>query len=67
MTDDDLLTVPEVCRILGEPQKPLSRRTFYRWREIGKAPRCVRLPNNEIRVFRHDLKMWLERHREVAA
>lgn len=63
MSDDDLLTIPQVCEIL----KPLSKRTFYRWRETGKAPRCIRLPNNEIRVYRRDLKMWLERHREGAA
>lgn len=63
MTDDDLLTIPEVCALL----KPLSKRTFYRWRELGKAPDCIRLPNNELRVYRRDLRRWLERRREAAA
>jgi predicted DNA-binding transcriptional regulator AlpA len=61
--DDELLTVPQLLTILGG----VSRRTFYRWRELGIAPRCIRLPNGELRVYRRDLRMWLERHREVAA
>jgi hypothetical protein len=28
----------------------LSRRTFDRWRELGHAPTCIKLPNGEIRV-----------------
>jgi hypothetical protein len=37
---DELLTVAQVLAILGD----VSQRTFYRWREIGKAPSAVRLP-----------------------
>ncbi|HZM84484.1 MAG TPA: helix-turn-helix domain-containing protein [Candidatus Limnocylindrales bacterium] len=59
---DEMLTVPEVLARL----KNVSKRTFYRWRETGKAPRCHRLPNGELRVAERDLKVWLERHREVA-
>jgi predicted DNA-binding transcriptional regulator AlpA len=61
--DDELMTVREVLAALNG----VSRRTFYRWRELGVAPRCVRLPNGELRVFRRDLRAWLEQHREVAA
>jgi predicted DNA-binding transcriptional regulator AlpA len=61
--DDSLMTVPEVLAALNN----VSRRTFYRWREIGVAPECVRLPNGELRVWRSDLRAWLERQREAAA
>lgn len=61
--DDELMTVPQVCAALGG----VAKRTFYRWREVGNAPRCVRLPNGELRVYRRDLKVWIERHREEVA
>ncbi|MFG1827167.1 helix-turn-helix transcriptional regulator [Microbispora bryophytorum] len=59
---DELLTVPEVLAELGG----VSRRTFYRWRELGHAPKCIKLPNGEIRVWRSDLAAWLEALREAA-
>lgn len=61
--DDCLMTVPEVLEALNN----VSRRTFYRWRELGVAPKCVRLPNGELRVWRSDLHAWLEEQREAAA
>ena len=61
--DDDLLTVLEVLEIL----RNVSRRTFYRWRELGVAPACVRLPNGELRIYRRDLREWIDRRREAAA
>ncbi|MEU8102220.1 helix-turn-helix domain-containing protein [Nonomuraea muscovyensis] len=57
---DELLTVPEVCAELGG----VSRRTFYRWRELGRAPTCIQLPNLELRVWRSDLMTWLDSRRE---
>ncbi|WP_405087142.1 helix-turn-helix transcriptional regulator [Microbispora sp. NBC_01389] len=60
--NDQLLTVPEVLAELGG----VSRRTFYRWRELGHAPKCIKLPNGEIRVWRSDLAAWLESLREAA-
>jgi predicted DNA-binding transcriptional regulator AlpA len=51
-----LLTVREVLEELGG----ISRRTFYRWRELGLAPACIRLPNGELRVRRAVLNAWLE-------
>ncbi|MFI6176398.1 helix-turn-helix transcriptional regulator [Nonomuraea sp. NPDC051191] len=59
---DELLTVPEVLAELGG----VSRRTFYRWRELGRAPVCIQLPNLELRVWRSDLTAWLDSRREAA-
>jgi len=33
---------------------------FYGWRACRTAPRCIKLPNGEIRVRRVDLEKWLE-------
>ncbi|MEU7881139.1 helix-turn-helix transcriptional regulator [Microbispora bryophytorum] len=60
--DDKLMTVPEILDALGG----ISRRTFYRWREIGKAPEGIKLPNGEIRICRSEFDAWLERLREAA-
>ena len=60
---DELLTVSDVLRLLGD----VSRRTFYRWRETGKAPEVVRLPNGELRIWRSDLNAWLDKLREKRA
>lgn len=59
---DELLTVAEVLAELGG----VSRRTFYRWREIGKAPTGLRLPNGELRIYRSELNAWLNSLREAA-
>ncbi|MEU1725356.1 MULTISPECIES: helix-turn-helix transcriptional regulator [Nonomuraea] len=59
---DELLTVAQVLDELGG----VSRRTFYRWREIGKAPKGIRLPNGELRIYRSDLDAWLESLRSAA-
>ncbi|MER7506886.1 helix-turn-helix domain-containing protein [Streptomyces lavendulae] len=56
------MTVPEVLSEL----KGISRRTFYRWRELGLAPEAFKLPNGELRVWRSDFLTWL-RGREGAA
>jgi predicted DNA-binding transcriptional regulator AlpA len=57
---DELLTVDQVLAELGG----VSRRTFYRWREVGHAPECLRLPNRELRIWRSDLTRWLQARRE---
>jgi excisionase family DNA binding protein len=49
------LTIAEVCTELK-----VSRSTFYYWRQTGKAPRCIVLPNREVRVRRADLESWLD-------
>ncbi len=60
---DELLTVAQVLAALGD----VSPRTFYRWREIGKAPAAVKLPNGELRIWRSDLIAWLDLLREGRA
>jgi predicted DNA-binding transcriptional regulator AlpA len=57
----ELLTVREVLYELGG----ISRRTFYRWRELRLAPPCIRL--GELRVRRDVLNDWLEERAEGAA
>ena len=39
---DELMTVAEMCAELGG----VSRRTFYRWRELGVGPGWSRVPQN---------------------
>lgn len=65
MTRDrtELLTVRQVLEELGG----VSRRTFYRWRELRTAPRCIRLPNGELRVRRDALQAWLDDRAEGTA
>jgi predicted DNA-binding transcriptional regulator AlpA len=60
---DELLTVSQVLTVLVD----VSRRTFYRWRETGKAPEAIRLPNGELRIWRSDLNAWLDQLREDRA
>lgn len=52
---DEKLTLAELCAELK-----IQRSTFYDWRAKGRAPRCMKLPNGEIRVMRRDLDAWLE-------
>ncbi|HET9894636.1 MAG TPA: helix-turn-helix domain-containing protein [Streptosporangiaceae bacterium] len=52
---NEKLTLAEVCAELR-----IERSTFYDWRAKGRAPRCLKLPNGEIRVIRRDLDAWLE-------
>ncbi|GAA2870476.1 hypothetical protein GCM10010517_30700 [Streptosporangium fragile] len=48
------LTVAEFCAELG-----ISRSTFYDWRAKGRAPRCLKLPNGDLRIRRADYERWL--------
>ena len=59
----ELLTVRQVLDELGG----ISRRTFYRWRELRLASDCIRLPNGELRVRRDVLNDWLADRAEGAA
>jgi predicted DNA-binding transcriptional regulator AlpA len=59
---DELMPLRQVLDELGG----VSRRTFYRWRELGRAPVCLKLPNGDLYVWRSDLTAWLESLREAA-
>jgi len=57
-----LLTLATVCAELG-----IARSPFYQWRQLGRAPRCIKLPNGELRFRRADLDAWIEQHTDGAA
>ena len=57
----DRLTIAQLCKELG-----ISRSTFYEWRAKGRAPRCIKLPNGEIRIRRTEFERWLDSLEEVA-
>ncbi|QCW78536.1 helix-turn-helix domain-containing protein [Streptomyces sp. S6] len=38
----------------------ISRAAFYRLRARGNAPRCLKLPNGQIRIRCADLDAWFE-------
>nr|WP_316784832.1 helix-turn-helix domain-containing protein [Streptomyces sasae] len=59
----ELLTVRQMLDELGG----ISRRTFYRWRELRIALACIRLPSGKLRVRRDVLNDWLEKRAEGAA
>ncbi|QID38247.1 helix-turn-helix domain-containing protein [Streptomyces albus] len=60
MAADELMTVPQLLAELGG----VSRRTFYRWREVGSGPASLKLPNGEIRVWRSEFTAWLRSREE---
>ena len=51
---EDYLTIPEVVAELRVP-----RSTFYYWRQLGRGPKALKLPNGDIRIRRRDLDSWL--------
>lgn len=55
------LTVAQFCK-----EMDISRSTFYEWRMKGRAPRCRKLPNGEIRINRADIDAWYDALEEVA-
>ncbi|UBU13977.1 helix-turn-helix transcriptional regulator [Nonomuraea gerenzanensis] len=48
------MTVADFCAELG-----IARSTFYDWRAKGRAPRCLKLPNGDLRIRRTDYDRWL--------
>jgi excisionase family DNA binding protein len=61
VTRDERLTVVQVCAELG-----VSRSTFYEWRAKKRAPRCIKLPNGDLRIRRVELERWLSAHEDAA-
>ncbi|XVV03379.1 helix-turn-helix transcriptional regulator [Actinosynnema sp. CA-248983] len=62
MSGDDLMEVDEFCALVR-----ISRDTFYRWRQLKKAPTAIRLPNGSLRISRSDYVSWLSGLRGGAA
>jgi hypothetical protein len=61
------LTVAEILEDLADADgKPLSRRTWQEWRAKGKAPKCIRLPNGDLRIRRAEYERWLNEREEAA-
>ncbi|WP_378785327.1 helix-turn-helix transcriptional regulator [Nonomuraea fastidiosa] len=56
-----MLTLADLCAELQ-----ISRSTFYDWRAKGRAPRCLKLPNGDLRIRRTDLDRWLATMEDVA-
>lgn len=52
--DSTWLTVGQICAELR-----IARSTFYDWRAKGRAPKCHKLPNGDIRIRLADYKRWL--------
>ena len=61
MPRDEMLTIAEVCRELR-----ISRSTFYDWRAKHRAPRCLKLPNGDLRVRRSELLRFMDVCEEAA-
>jgi predicted DNA-binding transcriptional regulator AlpA len=61
MGNDRHLTVDEICADLD-----IARSTFYEWRAKRRAPRCIKLPNGDIRIRRTEYERWLASHEEAA-
>jgi predicted DNA-binding transcriptional regulator AlpA len=53
VTRDEKLKLCDVLAEIG-----VSRSSFYRMRAIGKAPKCIKLPNGQLRIRRRDLDAW---------
>ena len=56
------LTIADVIAELG-----VARSTFNDWRAKGRAPKCLKLPNGELRIRRADLDHWLQGLEESGA
>ncbi|MCX5153036.1 helix-turn-helix domain-containing protein [Streptomyces sp. NBC_00291] len=56
-----MLTLSEVCDELG-----IAKSTFYDWRQNKRAPRCIKLPNGDLRVRRSELELWLSECEDAA-
>ncbi|MFF8608410.1 helix-turn-helix transcriptional regulator [Streptomyces sp. NPDC015346] len=58
---DEMLTIAQV---VAEIRVPLA--TFYRWRQLRKGPKAIKLPNGSVRIRRSELERWIESLEDVA-
>ena len=56
------LTIVEFCE-----EMRIGRSTFYEWRTKSKAPRCIKMPNGELRIRWAEYERWLDALEERAA
>ncbi|MFF8402166.1 helix-turn-helix transcriptional regulator [Streptomyces sp. NPDC015684] len=56
-----MLTIADVIREIGVP-----RATFYRWRQLKKGPKAIKLPNGAVRIRRSDFERWVSNLEEDA-
>jgi predicted DNA-binding transcriptional regulator AlpA len=57
-----LMTLQEVYAELG-----ISKSTWNDWKNKGRTPRFLKLPNNQVRIKRADFEKWLGQLEEVSA
>ncbi|MFB7446493.1 helix-turn-helix transcriptional regulator [Streptomyces mirabilis] len=60
-TQDEKMTVQEVITDLK-----VAPSAFYRWRQLGKGPRAIKLPNGDVRIRRSEYERWLTEREEAA-
>lgn len=60
MATQETIKLPQLLAELG-----MSRSAFYRMRARGRAPKCLKLPNGQVRVRRSDLDAWLKMCEEL--
>ncbi len=58
---DEMLSIPQVIEEIGVP-----RATFYRWRQLRKGPKAIKLPNGSVRIKRSELERWMQTLEEAA-
>ncbi|MER6251365.1 helix-turn-helix domain-containing protein [Streptomyces sp. NPDC001584] len=58
---DEMLTIPQVVEEIGVPLA-----TFYRWRQLRKGPKAIKLPNGSVRIRRSELERWITTLEEAA-
>ncbi|MFC9844882.1 helix-turn-helix transcriptional regulator [Streptomyces sp. NPDC060223] len=58
---EEKLTVAEVITDLK-----VAPSTFYRWRQLGKGPRSIKLPNGDVRIRRSEYERWLAEREDAA-
>ncbi|MFE5768694.1 helix-turn-helix transcriptional regulator [Streptomyces sp. NPDC056485] len=52
---DEMLTIPQVIEEIGVP-----RATFYRWRQLRKGPKAIKLPTGAGRLGLSEGALWIE-------
>ncbi|MEV8429878.1 helix-turn-helix transcriptional regulator [Streptomyces chartreusis] len=60
-TLDEKMTIKQVIADLK-----VAPATFYRWRQLGKAPRSIKLPNGDVRIRRSEYERWLAEREDAA-